>query len=72
MQKIKLAMLISGGGSTMEAIINSCKDGELSDFDISPVLVISSKADAPGIQKAKALGIKDEDIIVINPKDFLM
>ena len=70
MQKIKLAMLISGGGSTMEAIINSCKDGELSDFDISPVLVISSKADAPGIQKAKALGIKDEDIIVINPKDF--
>ncbi len=66
--KIKLALLISGGGTTMEAIIKACQDGRLKD--VEPSLVISSTENAGGIQKAKDLGIKDENILVINPKSF--
>jgi len=66
---MKIALLISGGGSTMEAIIKAVQNGVLKN--IEPVLVISSKKDAGGIEKARALGIKNEDILIIRPKDFL-
>jgi phosphoribosylglycinamide formyltransferase-1 len=65
---MKIALLISGGGTTMEAIIKACKDSTLQN--IVPVLVIASKPDAGGIQKARALGITDEDICIIEPKVF--
>jgi phosphoribosylglycinamide formyltransferase 1 len=65
---MKIALLISGGGTTMEAIIKACHNGTLSN--VEPVLVIASKATAGGIQKAKNLGIKDEDIIILDPKSF--
>lgn len=66
--KIRLAILISGNGTTMEAIIKACRSGRLAN--VEPVLVISSNPLALGIVKASALGIKDEDILAINPKDF--
>lgn len=66
--KIKLALLISGGGTTMEAIIKACKNGIL--LNVEPVLVIASKPNAGGINKARALGIPEKDILIINPKDF--
>ena len=66
--KIKLALLISGSGTTMEAIIKACRSKKLSG--IEPVLVISSKNDAGGIAKARALRIKEENILIINPDDF--
>jgi phosphoribosylglycinamide formyltransferase 1 len=65
---MKIALLISGGGTTMEAIIKATKKGTLKN--VVPSLVISSSSDAGGIDKAKKLGIKDEDILIINPKDF--
>lgn len=65
---MKLALLISGGGTTMEAIIKASQNGTLPS--VIPVLVITSNEDAGGIEKARRLGIKDEDIIVINPKNF--
>lgn len=65
---MKIALLISGGGTTMEAIIKATKSGVL--LGVEPVLVIASRSDAGGIEKAKALGIKDEDIVVLKPKDF--
>ncbi len=65
---MRIALLISGGGTTMEAIIKACQSGSLPD--VFPVLVIASKENIGGIEKARLLGIKDEDIIVINPKDF--
>lgn len=52
---VRLAMLISGSGSTMEAVLIAWKRGNLAG--IEPVGVIASKGDAKGIQKAKALGI---------------
>lgn len=63
----KLAILISGSGTTMEAIINACKANEVG-LDIA--CVISSKAGVGGITKAKHLGLAQKDILIIDPKDF--
>ncbi len=64
----RLATLISGGGTTMQEIIRACQSGEI-PMDIA--CVISSSPTAGGIEKAKRLGIPDEDIAVINPNDFI-
>lgn len=65
---LRIAMLISGGGSTAEAIIRACSEGRLRD--VVPALLIASKPDIGGIQKAIALGIRTEDIVVIERKAF--
>jgi phosphoribosylglycinamide formyltransferase 1 len=58
----RLAILISGGGSTMEQIIKACQSGEV-PMDIS--CVIASTPIAGGIEKARRLGI--ENISIIEP-----
>ena len=65
---MKIALLISGGGTTMEAIIKAAFDGRIKN--VVPALVIASKPDAGGIEKALKLGILEKDILVINPKVF--
>lgn len=65
---MKIALLISGNGTTMESIIKACQSGTLSN--ITPALVISSRDTASGIAKARALGIPDSDVVVIDPKSF--
>ncbi len=60
---IKLAILISGNGTTMEAIIKACQSKKLKK--INPVVVIASRPDAGGIEKASYLGIKN--IFIIQP-----
>ncbi|HUC88587.1 MAG TPA: formyltransferase family protein [Candidatus Paceibacterota bacterium] len=65
---MKIALLISGGGTTMQAIIKACKDNALQG--VVPALVIASKEGIGGIQKALDLGIKEKDILVLNPKAF--
>ncbi|MBI2613646.1 MAG: phosphoribosylglycinamide formyltransferase [Candidatus Levybacteria bacterium] len=65
--KERLATLISGGGTTMQAIIEACQSGEV-PMDIA--CVISSSPTAGGIEKAKRLGIPDKDIVVIDPNKF--
>ncbi|MCF7833931.1 MAG: hypothetical protein K9L98_03575 [Candidatus Pacebacteria bacterium] len=65
---LRLALLISGSGSTMESIIKACQNKTLKN--VKPVLVIASTIEAGGIQKAKNLGISPKDILVINPKEF--
>lgn len=72
--KIKLALLISGGGTTMQAIIKAClpagRRAGTGYINVEPVLVIASNPKAGGIEKARALGIPEKDILIINPKDF--
>lgn len=63
----RLATLISGGGTTMEQIIIACQKGEI-PMDVA--CVIASNSDAGGIEKARNLGIPENDIIVINPNNF--
>ncbi len=65
---MRIALFISGGGTTMEAIIKATQNGSLKN--VTPVLVIASNENAGGIEKARKLGIKNEDILVIKPKDF--
>ncbi len=66
---MRIALFISGGGTTMEAIIKACQNSTIPNT--IPALIIASKSEAGGIQKAKALGITEENIIVMSPKSFL-
>ena len=52
----KLAILISGRGSNMEAIIKSCQNGALKNI-AQVKIVISNKLNAKGLQTARALNI---------------
>ena len=54
---LNLAILISGRGSNMEAILMSIKKNKI---PIKPVVVISNKPDAKGLEIAKKLGTKVE------------
>lgn len=62
---MKTALLISGSGTTAEVIIKASQAGRFKK--ILPVVVIASRPDAAGIEKAKKLGI---ETVVINPADF--
>jgi formyltetrahydrofolate-dependent phosphoribosylglycinamide formyltransferase len=53
--KPRIAILISGTGSNMEAILSACKNGSL---DACPAIVISDNPEAAGIGKARARGVK--------------
>ncbi len=62
--KLKIAVLISGGGTNLQALIDACANA---DYPVEIALVISNKADAYGLTRAKNSGIK---CTVINHKDF--
>lgn len=64
----RLASFISGSGTTMTELFNACLNQKI--FDVYPVCVISSDPNAGGILKARNLGIPEEDILVINPRDY--
>lgn len=61
---MKIAVLISGTGTNMVAIINAINNGEL---DASIEYVVSSNGHAKGIVKARAAGI---DTVVFEPADY--
>lgn len=64
MKKLKIAVLISGSGSNLQALIDACAKY---DFPAEIALVISNKADAFGLVRAKNAGIECK---IINHKDF--
>ena len=51
---LRLGVLISGTGSNLQAILDACASGKL---DAEVGLVISSRPDAAGLQKAAAAGV---------------
>lgn len=55
MSKKRIAVLISGGGTNLQALIDSQKRGELGNGEIT--LVISSKEDVYGLVRAENNGI---------------
>jgi phosphoribosylglycinamide formyltransferase-1 len=63
-KKIKLAVLISGGGTTMMNILDCINKGQL-DAEIS--VVISSRSEAGGVEKAKKAGLNVE---IVRKKDY--
>ena len=68
---LKVAVFISGGGTDLQSIIDAKNNGEI-DIDIK--LVVSSKKNAYGLERARKDGIKaefirDEDIIIERLKE---
>ena len=61
---IRLVVLISGNGSNLQAIIDNITDNNL---PAQIVAVISNKADAYGLERAKKAGIEQR---VLSHKDF--
>jgi formyltetrahydrofolate-dependent phosphoribosylglycinamide formyltransferase len=51
----RLVVLISGNGSNLQAILDACNSGEL---DARVISVISNKADAYGLTRAKNAGVE--------------
>lgn len=54
MKKLRIGILISGGGSNMHAIVKAC---QTPDFPVEVAVVISNRPDAKGVQVAKDEGI---------------
>ena len=64
MMKAKIAVLVSGGGTNLQALIDAQKSGIIKSGEIS--LVISNKSDAYALTRAKNADIKT---LVIEKKD---
>ncbi len=62
MAKKRIAILISGGGSNMVAVVKQTQTGILKDY-CEIALVLSNKPSAPGLEKARALGVPTEVIV---------
>jgi len=59
-----LGVLISGRGSNLQSIIDATRDGRL---DATVAIVISSRADAPGLARAREAGIEAQ---YLSPREF--
>ncbi len=64
MRKLKVAVLVSGGGTNLQALIDACKDKK---YPAEIVLVLSNKENAYALERAKKAKIPTK---VINHKEF--
>lgn len=64
--KARIAVLVSGSGTNLQALIDSQSSGVIESGEI--VLVLSNKPDAYALERAKNAGI---DTAVVNKKDCL-
>ena len=56
MEKTRIAVLVSGGGTNLQALIDAEKSGLIKNGEI--VLVLSNKSSAYALERAKTAGIK--------------
>ena len=66
MQKLKLAVLVSGSGTNLQSLIDAQKEGY---FNSEIALVVSNKASAYGLTRAENAGIKA--IVIKSDKELL-
>ena len=66
-KKVKISVLVSGGGTNLQALINSVERGTLSGAEI--VLVISSREGAYALERAKQAGIKNA--VITNTEELI-
>ena len=59
--KIKIAVLVSGGGTNLQALIDACKSGIIKNGTIE--LVISNNRDAYALKRAENAGIKTATVL---------
>jgi len=62
--RLKVGVLISGRGSNLQALIDACADP---DFPAEIALVLSNKADAYGLERARRAGIP---AAVVSHRDY--
>ena len=62
---LRVAVLVSGGGTNLQAIIDAVKDGTITDTEL--VAVISNNANAYALTRAKENGI---EALCISPNDY--
>ena len=67
-KETRISVLISGGGSNLQSIIDQMEDGKLLNAKI--VQVIASKADAYGLERAKNHGIPTKVISKVEYPDM--
>jgi phosphoribosylglycinamide formyltransferase 1 len=64
MTRKRLGILISGRGSNMEALLKAARDPA---WPCEPVLVLSNKPDAAGLEKARSFGV---EAVAVDHKPF--
>lgn len=62
---LKVAVLVSGGGTNLQAILDAIDSGKITNAKVS--VVISNNKNAYALERAKAHGIES---VCISPKDF--
>jgi len=62
---MRVAILVSGRGSNMEAILKAKQEGKLPEAEIA--LIVSNKKDAPALGKASTFNVKTA---FVDPKPF--
>ena len=62
---LKIAVLVSGGGTNLQAIIDGIADGRITNTEIA--VVISNNKNAYALERAEKAGIQNR---CISPKDF--
>ena len=63
--KAKIAVLVSGGGTNLQAIIDAMKAGKIKSGQLD--VVISNKADAYALERARTAGV---DGVVVSKKEL--
>jgi len=53
---MKIAILISGRGSNMVALVDAIRSGEIPEAEVA--VVISDRAEAAGLEKARERGVE--------------
>lgn len=61
MLKARIAVLVSGGGTNLQALIDACESGIIESGEI--VLVVSNNSNAFALERAAKAGIKSETVL---------
>ena len=62
---LRVVVMVSGGGTNLQAIIDAVKSGEITNTEL--VAVISNNYDVYALERAKTAGIEG---VVVSPKDY--
>ena len=62
---LRIGVMVSGGGTNLQAIIDSIDNGTITNTEIA--VVISNKKDAYALERAKKHGIEG---VCVSPKDY--
>ncbi|MCR3955784.1 MAG: phosphoribosylglycinamide formyltransferase [Gudongella sp.] len=64
MEEVRIGVLVSGGGTNLQALMDACMEGEIHG---RVVLVISNRDDAYALERAADMGIRGQ---FVSPRDY--